>query len=77
MPPPLPKNTAGTVSDIHLRVEKSHAIVSKVHRDVSDTHTMVSDIYRNIREREEGVGSQHWSVSAINFVSTVKALTFS
>lgn len=33
---------------------------------------MVSDIYRNILKSEEGIGSQHWSVSTTDIAFVVQ-----
>lgn len=78
-PPPLPRVTHGTVSDIRHDVVKTRVMVSDVHRDVSNTqtmvsdvhcdvaktHTMVSDLHRDMLKSREGTDSQHKSVSDI------------
>lgn len=60
-PPPLPRNSHGTVSDIRHDIVKAGSIISEVHRDVVDTQAMV----HNILKSQEGVGGRDRLVSTL------------
>ena len=58
-PPPQPRNTHVTASDVRRDVLKAGAIISEVQRDVANTQAMVRDMLKSQQE----VDSQDWSVS--------------
>jgi len=64
--PPL-SNTHGA-PDVRHDV-KTRAIVSEVHREVADTRAIVSDLRREMLKGQEGVSSQHRSVSVTRTLS--------
>ena len=58
-PPPLPRKTPVTASDVHRDVVKAGAIISEVQRDVANTQVMVRDMLKGQQE----TGGQDRSVS--------------
>ena len=54
LPPPLPRNVHGTISDIRRDIMRASAMISEVHHDFFNTHAMV----RNILKAQEGTDNQ-------------------
>ena len=65
LPPPLPRSTPGTVSDVRNEITKTRTVVSEVQRDVAD-------IRRNLLRSQEGVDDQRRLVSDTPTTSAVK-----
>ena len=65
-PPPLLRNTGGTISNIRRDV------ASEVLRDVADTQTVVHDI-RKMLKSQQGVGGQPQPVSIAHTVSPAES----